>query len=48
MKKYLVRFITTSGDYDKEWCHANSPEEAEETIQHEHWNYARTELVTEL
>ena len=33
MKKYLVRFITTCGDYDKEWRYANSPEEAEETIR---------------
>lgn len=48
MKKYLVRFITTSGDYDKEWCHASSPEEAEETIRREHWNYKSTQLITEI
>ena len=23
MKKYLVRFTTKSGDYDKEWCEDN-------------------------
>ena len=28
MKKYLVRFTTKSGDYDKEWCYADSKEEA--------------------
>ena len=29
MKKYLVRFTTKNGEYDKEWCHANSASEAE-------------------
>lgn len=48
MKKYLVRFITTSDDYDKEWCHANSPEEAAETIKREHWNIKRITDVSEL
>ena len=28
MKKYLVRFTTKSGDYDKEWCCAEDPNEA--------------------
>ena len=48
MKKYLVRFNTTGGDYDKEWCHANSPEEAEATVRSEHWNYASTISVEEI
>lgn len=48
MKKYLVYFTTISGDYDKEWCHANSPEEAAEIIQEEHWNIERIDMVNEL
>ena len=48
MKKYLVRFTTKDGDYDKEWCYANSEEEAAETIKSEHWNIASIDLVTEL
>ncbi len=48
MKKYLVRFTTKSGDYDKEWCHANSEEEAAEIIKNDHWNIERIDLVTEL
>lgn len=48
MKKYIVRFTTKSGDYDKEWCHANSEEEATETIMHEHWNIAHIDSVTEI
>ena len=26
----MVRFTTKSGDYDKEWCHADSEEEAKQ------------------
>ena len=48
MKKYLVRFTTKSGDYDKEWCHANSPQEAKDTIMNEHWNIAHIDMVTEI
>ena len=48
MKKYIVYFITTSGDYDKEWCYANSPEEAAEIIQNEHWNIASINMVNEI
>ena len=48
MKKYLVRFTTTSGDYDKEWCHADSEYEATQTILSEHWNIDRIDSVTEL
>ena len=48
MKKYLVRFITTSGEYDKEWCHANSEEEASNKIKNEHWNIAHIDFVQEL
>jgi hypothetical protein len=45
MKKYIVRFTTKSGDYDKEWCYADSPEEAKELILREHWNI---ETITEV
>lgn len=48
MKKYLVRFTTKSGDYDKEWTYANSEQEAAENIQHEHWNIVRIDMVSEL
>ena len=48
MKKYLVRFTTTSGDYDKEWCRADSKEEAADTIRNEHWNVAHVDSVEEL
>lgn len=48
MKKYLVRFTTKSGDYDKEWTYANSKQEAAENIQHELWNIARIDMVSEL
>ena len=36
--RYMVRFTTKSGDYDREWCHADSAEEAVEIIKREHWN----------
>jgi len=48
MKKYLVRFTTKSGDYDKEWCYANSADEAKNNILNEHWNIASIDLVSEL
>ena len=48
MKKYLVRFTTTSGDYDKEWCHARNEQEACEIIESEHWNIAHIDMVSEL
>lgn len=48
MKKYLVRFTTTSGDYDKEWCYANSESEAADNIRSEHWNIASIDMITEL
>lgn len=48
MKKYLVRFTTKSGDYDKEWCYANSEEEAAQNIQDEYWNIASIDMVSEL
>ena len=48
MKKYLVRFTTKSGDYDKEWCHARNELEAEEIILREHWNIERIDSVTEI
>jgi type II secretory pathway component PulF len=48
MKKYLVRFTTKSGDYDKEWCYANNEDEAAQQIQDEHWNIERIDMVTEI
>lgn len=48
MKKYLVRFTTKGGDYDKEWCYANSEEEAKNNILNEHWNIAHIDSAQEL
>jgi len=48
MKKYLVRFTTKGGDYDKEWCYANSKEEAADEIMHEHWNIESIDSVEKL
>ena len=48
MKKYLVRFTTIDGDYDKEWCYANSEDEAIQNIEAEHWNIASVDIVSEL
>jgi hypothetical protein len=48
MDKYIVRFTTTDGDYDKEWCHANSPQEAEENIKREHWNIKEVTMVSKI
>ena len=46
MKKYIVRFTTKNGDYDKEWCYANS-EEAAQNIQDDHWNIESIDMVSE-
>lgn len=48
MKQYLVRFTTTSGDYDKEWCYANSEQEAADNIRDNYWNIASINMITEL
>ena len=48
MKKYLVYFTTKSGDYDKEWCYANSKKEAAQKIKDEYWNIASIDMVSEL
>jgi len=48
MKKYLVRFTTKNGDYDKEWCYANDEYEAAQQIQDEHWNIRSIDLIEEL
>lgn len=48
MKKYLVRFTTKNGDYDKAWCFANSEQEAEDNIRDEYWNIKTIDLVEEL
>ena len=48
MKKYLVRFTTIDGDYDKEWCWASSEEDAERIIREDHWNIKNVDLVTEI
>ena len=41
MNKYYVYFITTDGDYDKEWIYANSPDSAKDKLIGEHWNIAK-------
>ena len=48
MKKYIVRFTTTSRDYDKEWCHARNEHEACEIIESEHWNIQSIDSIEEL
>lgn len=48
MKKYLVRFTTKGGDYDKEWTYANSENEAADIICGEHWNIAHIDSVEEI
>ena len=48
MKKYLVRFTTKSGDYDKEWCYANNEVEAADIIEQDHWNIARIDSINEI
>ena len=48
MKKYLVRFTTKDGDYDKAWCNANNEDEAAEIIQDEYRNIQRIDMVTEI
>ena len=48
MKKYLIRFTTKDGDYDKEWCYANSEREAAQIVQEDHWNIAHIDMIEEL
>ena len=48
MKKYLVRFTTKDGEYDKEWYYANSEDEAVQNIRDDHWNIERINMVEEL
>lgn len=48
MKEYIVYFTTLDEDHDKEWCHANSKQEAADNIQREHWNIDHIDLVEEL
>lgn len=48
MKRYLVRFTTKDGDYDKEWCHAESADEAADTIKREHWNIESIDSVLQI
>lgn len=48
MKKYLVRFTTTDGDYDKEWCSATDKQAAAEIIKREHWNIKSIDFVEEI
>ena len=45
MNKYIVYFTTKDGDYDKEWCYADSPEEAADEIRHDHWDIASIDMV---
>ena len=48
MKKYLVRFTTKSGDYDKEWCYANSEDEAAQNLQNKRGNIAHIDMISKL
>ena len=48
MDKYLVRFTTKGGDYDKAWCNANSRQEAVDIILHDYWNVERIDMVEKL
>ena len=48
MNKYLVRFTTIDGDYDKEWCYADSKEEAAQNIKDDHWNIKSIDFVEKL
>lgn len=48
MKKYLVRFTTKDGDYDKEWCHAENRHQASQQIRDDHWNIRSIDSVEEL
>lgn len=48
MKKYIVYYTTTDGDYDKEWCYADSKEEAANEIKHDHWDIASIDMVMPL
>lgn len=48
MKKYLVRYVTIDEDYDKEWCYAENPEEAETNIISDHWDIDHIVSVEEL
>jgi len=45
MNKYIVYFTTKDGDYDNEWCYANSEEEAKNILLHEHWNVKSIDTV---
>ena len=48
MKKYKVWFTTTDGDNSKEWCYAESKEDAAKQIQQEHWDIQSIDLVEEM
>ncbi len=48
MDRYLVRFTTKGGDYDKAWCNANSRQEAVDIILHDYWNVERIDMVEKL
>lgn len=38
MKTYYVSFITTSGDYETVWVHAQDKEDAENQARDDFWN----------
>lgn len=46
--RYMVRYTTKNGDYDREWCHAESAEEAAEIIKREHWNIESIDSVLQI
>ena len=47
MKKYIVRFTTTDGDYGKEWTYAEDEDEAEWNVRNDHWDIDTVDMVYE-
>ena len=48
MAKYIVRFTTKDGDYDKEWTYADSADEAEENVCSGRWDVEEVISVSKL
>lgn len=48
MKKFLIRYTTRDGDYNKEWISARNESEAEREFRDEHWNIQTIDSVKEI
>ena len=48
MKKFLIRYTTRDGDYEKEWISAYSASEAEREFRDDHWNIQTIDSVEEI